>query len=65
MIGTYLLVLFAFQRADALVQGVREGASIAFGAAVGFVGLGEPLPRQKQLGLLCILAGVLAIKLPA
>lgn len=62
-IGTYLLILFAFQQGPAgYIVAIRE-SSVAFGSLLGFVLLREPYTLKKGMGIVVITLGLLLIKL--
>ncbi|HEY8463325.1 MAG TPA: DMT family transporter [Bacillota bacterium] len=62
-IGTYLLILFAFQKGPAgYIVAIRE-SSVAFGSLLGFLLLREPFTLIKGLGIAVITLGLLLIKL--
>ncbi len=62
-IGTYLLILFAFQQGPvSYIVAIRE-SSVAFGALLGFLLLREPFSFKKGMGIAVITIGLLLIKL--
>lgn len=61
--GTYLLILFAFQKGPAgYIVAIRE-SSVAFGSLLGFLLLREPFTLKKGIGITVITLGLLLIKL--
>ncbi|MFC1670670.1 SMR family transporter [Spirochaetota bacterium] len=61
--GTYMIILFAFQMANvSYVVAVRE-TSVAIGAFMGVKFLGEHFSVRKVIGVLAIVAGMVLIKL--
>lgn len=62
-IGTYLLILFAFQKGPAAyIVAIRE-SSVAVGSLLGFLLLREPFTLKKGMGIVVITLGLLLIKL--
>ncbi len=60
--GTYLIILFAFQMAKvSYVVAVRE-VSVAFGAFLGITLLHEPYSKRKVAGIFGIVLGMMLIK---
>ncbi len=61
--GTYLVILWAFQRSPAsYVVALRE-TSVLFASALGVFVLHEPLTRSKILGSVLVTAGIVGVKL--
>ncbi len=61
-VGTYLIILFAFQRANvSYVAAVREFA-VVIGAALGFIVLKERFTAAKGWGIAAIVAGLVLVK---
>jgi drug/metabolite transporter (DMT)-like permease len=62
-IMTYLLILYAFRLGNvSYAVAVREFA-VVIGAALGIVFLGEKLTKQKVVGIVAIIVGLILIKL--
>lgn len=62
-VGTYIMILYAYQHTHAsYVVAVRE-CSVVIGAGLGFTFLGERPTRQKLIGLLLVVAGIVLVKL--
>jgi drug/metabolite transporter (DMT)-like permease len=60
--GTYLLVLAAFQRAHASYVVAARELAIAIAAALGVTILKEPLTMPKALSTAAIIVGVILVK---
>ncbi|QDT46906.1 multidrug efflux protein [Symmachiella dynata] len=61
-VGTYLVILFAFQRANvSYVAAVREFA-VVIGAALGFIVLKERFTAAKAWGIAAIVLGLVLVK---
>eukprot|EP01125_Pyxidicula_operculata_P018739 TRINITY_DN668_c0_g1_i2.p1 TRINITY_DN668_c0_g1~~TRINITY_DN668_c0_g1_i2.p1 ORF type:complete len:224 (-),score=-0.00 TRINITY_DN668_c0_g1_i2:162-833(-) len=62
MAAVYLMVLYAFQLADAgYVVALRE-LSVVIGSLLGVFFLKERLTIQKGFGILCVIVGIVVIK---
>ncbi len=61
--GTYLIILYVFRLAHvSYVVSVRELA-VAIGALFGFTFLHEQHPKRKIVGIICIVLGLIMIKI--
>lgn len=60
--GTYLIILFAFQMAHVSYVVAARELSVAIGAFLGIKLLHEPVSKRKTAGIICIILGMILIK---
>jgi drug/metabolite transporter (DMT)-like permease len=61
--GTYLIILFAFQMANVSYVVATRELSVAIGAFLGIKILKEPYSLKKIMGIICIILGMIIIKI--
>lgn len=61
--GTYLIILFAFQMANVSYVVATRELSVAIGAFLGIKILKEPYSLSKIMGIICIILGMIIIKI--
>jgi drug/metabolite transporter (DMT)-like permease len=62
-IGAYLIILFVFQMTQVSYVVAARELSVVFGAILGFIFLKEKHSAQKIFSIVCIIIGILLIKI--
>jgi uncharacterized membrane protein len=62
-IGTYLIILFVFQMTQVSYVVAARESSVVFGAILGIMFLKEGCSTQKIFSIVCIIIGMLLIKI--
>lgn len=60
--GTYLIILFAFQLGKVSYIVAAREFSVVFGSALGIIVLGESLTWKKAFGISAIALGLILVK---
>ncbi len=60
--GTYLIILFAFQMAKVSYVVAAREVSVVFGALLGIILLHESYSKSKIAGIFCVVLGMILIK---